>query len=94
MKQLLEHLTSSHTKIDFLLYIGTDSANEPVYEYLNTKKALTHFSEDKKMYVCVLGKQPSNAHYYLDDVDDFSLLINMLKVQTLKRKKTRSTNNL
>ena len=53
---------SQSLKIDYLLYIGTDTGNEIVYNYLKSKKADQFFNQnDSKKYICTLGKKPSCA---------------------------------
>ena len=60
----MKKLPQQSQKVDFLLYIGSDSSNEPVYEYLHSNKV--SLNVDHKKYVCVLGKKPSKAQYYVE----------------------------
>ena len=91
LKVLLDKAAAS-CKIEWLLYIGADTANEKVYTYLNSKKCEHYFARgDNQKFICTLGKQPhSHAPYYVDDVEEVKLLVNRLRVSTQKRKKTRS----
>jgi len=87
-----------YSKIDFLLYVGADSSDEPVFEYLKqqTKQSTKsqYFSSDCHTNLCILGKKPSKADFYVDEIERLAVLINKLGVETKKRKKNRSYNNL
>lgn len=41
-----------------------------------------------------MGKKPSKADFYVDEIEKLAVLINKLGVETKKRKKNRSYNNL
>lgn len=82
------------SKIDFLLYIGVDSGNEKAYNFLKSRRSDVFFNRDHVKYICTLGKKPSNANYYIDDIDEVKFLINKLRHSTQKRKKTRSYSDL
>lgn len=74
-----------------MLYIGTDTGNEIVYNFLKQKRVDPFFSiTDNRKYICTLGKKPSCALNYLDDIDEVRFLMNKLRHSTQKRKKTRS----
>jgi len=70
------------SKIDFLLYIGVDSGNEKAYNFLKSKRSDVFFNRDHVKYICTLGKKPSNANYYIDDIDEVKFLINKLRHST------------
>ena len=85
------------SKVDFLLYIGADTSDEPCFEQLKelTKAPRSKFfSPDCSSFLCILGKKPSKADFYVDEQEKLSLLINKLGQETKKRKKNRSYNNL
>lgn len=74
-----------------MLYIGTDTGNEVVYNYLKSKRCDKFFNDkDCKKYICTLGKKPSCASYFVDDIDEVRYLLNKMRHSTQKRKKTRS----
>lgn len=93
MKKLLEK-ASANTKIDYILYIGVDTDNERTYSFLNSERSDVYFSREHAKYVCTLGKKPSSAHYYLDDIEEVKYIINRLRHSTQKRKRTRSYSDL
>jgi len=41
-----------------------------------------------------LGKKPSKADYYVDEIEKLAILISKIGAETKKRKKSRSYNNL
>lgn len=94
LKELIEEKFS---KVDFLLYIGADSADEPVFEQLRTllnTQGSDYFSPECQNFLTILGKKPSKADFYMDEPEKLSLLINKLAQETKKRQKNRSFHNL
>lgn len=87
-----------YSRVDFLLYIGADTSDEPVFEQLKqlTKSSTKSkfFSPDCHTFLCILGKKPSKADFYVDEIEKLAILINKLGIETKKRKKNRSYNNL
>ena len=93
LKVLLQKI-SQVTKIDYMLYVGADTGNESVYQFLRAKRIEQYFTRDNKKYICTLGKKPSCAFYYLDDVDEVKFMLSRLKAACQKRKKNRSYSDL
>lgn len=95
LKELAEQM---YSRVDFLLYIGADTSDEPVFEQLKqlTKSSTKSkfFSPDCHTFLCILGKKPSKADFYVDEIEKLAILINKLGIETKKRKKNRSYNNL
>jgi len=90
LRELNKH---SVKKIDFLLYIGADTSDEPVLENLKQKitrasaqdrnsKIKKYFTSDCKNFLCVLGKKPSHASYYVEDKEQVAVLLNKMGGQT------------
>lgn len=81
-----------------MLYIGADSSDEPVFEYLKKQTNMSgksqYFSSDCQTNLCILGRKPSKADFYVDEIDKLAILIKQLGSETKKRKKNRSYNNL
>lgn len=79
-----------------MMYVGSDTGNEVVYNYLKQQKHWAHYFnlDSHRKYLCSVGKRPSNAQYYVDDISEVTLLINKLRHATQKRKKTRSYTDL
>lgn len=69
MKTLLQKISVTN-KIDYLLYLGADTGNESVYNFLLSKRSSElYFTKDTHhKYICTLGKKPSSALYYVDCV--------------------------
>lgn len=81
-----------------MLYIGADTSDEPVFEQLKqlTKSSSKSkfFSQDCHVNLCILGKKPSKADFYVDEIEKLAILINKLGIETKRRKKNRSYNDL
>jgi len=65
--------------LDFVLYIGDDPSNEPVFTYLNelTKSPLVR--QDAKIYTCTVGRKPTQAKYFLSDQGEVSSLLQTIQ---------------
>lgn len=98
LKIFLQELSDqAFSKVDFLLYIGADTSDEPVFEYLKNQiqsSSSQYLSPDCQSFLCILGKKPSKADFYVDEVEKLAVLINKLGVETKKRQKNRSYSNL
>lgn len=79
------------------MYIGADTSDEPVFEYLKQQiqsSESKYLSPDCQSFLCILGKKPSKADFYVDEIEKLSLLINKLGAETKKRQKNRSYSDL
>jgi len=86
---------SLNITIDFLFYLGIDSSDEPVYELLKSEKVKSNYlHQECKSYICSLEKKPSEADYYIEEIDSVRVLLEKLYVETKKRKKIRSYSDL
>ena len=98
MRIFLEELSAqAYSKIDFLLYIGADTSDEPVFKFLKQQvnsKTSKFFSQECHSNLCILGKKPSKADFYVDEIEKLAILISKIGAETKKRKKTRSYSNL
>jgi len=69
--KLLVKLIAKRFPIDFIMYIGDDHGNEPVFNYLNNKKS--HSSKllegNAKVYTCTMGRRATQAKYFLNDTE-------------------------
>ena len=87
--QLLKKLTKT-TKIDWLFYLGNNSDDEAVFEFLKSSKLCKDYlQKDCHKFITVLEKKPSEAEYY---IGEDTLRPYLLKFQnaTQFRKKNRS----
>ena len=65
--QLLQKLTKT-SKIDWLFYLGHDSEDEAVFEFLKSeKRCKQYFQKDCQKFIAVLEKKPSQAQFYIED---------------------------
>ena len=82
MKLILKHATTqADRKIDFLLFIGSDLRDERSFQYFKTQTAqqddqnTKFFENDCKTQLCIIGKRPSNAVFYIESETQVAHLI-------------------
>ena len=86
---------SKNNKIDFMIYLGNDSGDEAVYELLKSKKVNEEYFHQKcERYICISEKKPTEADYYIEDLDSVRSLLEKFWTNTQKRKKIRSYSDL
>ena len=74
---------------DFILCIGDDASDEKMFRFLKMKqKEIKSCNQKAKLISITVGKKPSEAEYYVNNVKDVQELINKL---TLKIAKSVST---
>lgn len=56
-------------------------------------KTSKFFNQDCYSNLCILGKKPSKADFYVDEIEKLAILINKVGIETKKRKKSRSYSN-
>jgi hypothetical protein len=50
--------------------LGNDSEDEAVFEFLKSERAnADFFAQPCSKYICVLEKKPSEADFYIEDLD-------------------------
>ena len=92
--------TRSDRKIDFLVFIGSDQRDERYFEYFkqitqaDALKQSEFFSTELATRLCIIGRRPSNADYYMDSENQVAYLIQKLGFTNNSRKKNRSYSNL
>lgn len=75
IEQLLKKVTRT-SKIDWLFYLGNDSADELVFEFLKSdKRCDQYFQKDSHKYMSVLEKKPSQAEFYIEDSEMVRLFL-------------------
>jgi len=90
----------SDRKIDFLVFIGSDQRDERYFEYFKpitqaeALKSSEFFSPELATRLCIIGRRPSNADYYMDSENQVAYLIQKLGFTNNSRKKNRSYSNL
>ena len=56
---------------DFILAIGDDTSDEEMFKYLNSiQNFVTNKNENTKIFSCTIGRKPSTAKYYLNEVPE------------------------
>lgn len=95
MVNLLLEKISQNSLIDFLFYMGIDSSDEPVYELLKSEKVREKYLQHScQSFVCSLEKKPSEAEFYVEEIDSVRILLEKMQSEIKKRKKIRSYSDL
>ncbi len=56
---------------DFILTIGDDTSDEEMFKYLNSvQHHIGSFKEDTNIFTCTIGRKPSSAKYFLNEVHE------------------------
>ena len=71
-KRLLASMASRGTPPDFVLCIGDDKSDEDMFESI----ADAVVAPSAEVFACTVGRKPSKAKYYLEDIGD---VIHMLE---------------
>ena len=75
--------------------MGIDSSDEPVCELLKSEKVETKYLKNPcSKFVCSLEKKPSEADYYIEEIDTVRILLEKMQTEIKKRKKIRSYSDL
>ena len=70
---------------DFILCIGDDASDEKMFRYLKLKQnEIKSFNPKAKLISITVGKKPSEADYYVNNVKDVQELINKLTLKLAK----------
>jgi trehalose 6-phosphate synthase/phosphatase len=67
LEHALSTLKSINKPADFVLAIGDDSSDEPMFERLSSMKKNRSFVSLKSTYGVTVGKKPTHANSYIDD---------------------------
>ena len=73
---------SANQKIDFILYIGADEQNETVFNFLNKKRSEQYFMKGGDTFISVIGRQITQAQYYIESTDEVTNVLGVLKNAT------------
>ena len=79
-EQLVEKMLQGKI-FDFVFFIGNDSSDEPVFEKLKNQNS-SFFQKDCEKFLCILEKKPSNADFYIENIDQIRLLFEKFLYKT------------
>jgi len=65
IRGVLESVKEIKGDIDFVLCIGDDTADEPMFQIINSL-----ITEVYSAFTCIVGRKPSRARYYVNDYKD------------------------
>jgi hypothetical protein len=75
--------------------MGIDSSDEPVFELLKSEKVKSKYLKQQcSSFICSLEKKPSEADYYIEEIDTVRILLEKMQIEIKKRKKIRSYSDL
>ena len=83
-------------KIDFIFVVGDDNTDEEIFKYLKSaEKYFTNFGKRVKTFTTVIGKKPSEAKYYFNEVNDcIETLELLIRYNVSDKKENLSTRDL
>ena len=71
LSQILTKEFKEEIKPDFILAIGDDTSDEEMFKYVNSiKNNVMLFKESEDIYTCTIGRKPSSAQFYLNEVQE------------------------
>ena len=60
---------------DFVVCIGDDRSDEEMFESIATTLSAQSLSVSAEIFACTVGRKPSKAKYFLDEVSDVVKLL-------------------
>ena len=60
---------------DFVVCIGDDRSDEEMFESITTTLSAQSSSISTEVFACTVGRKPSKAKYFLDEVSDVVKLL-------------------
>jgi len=71
LSHILKNEFIESTKPDFIITIGDDTSDEEMFKYLNSvKNHVSNYKENAKIFTCTIGRKPSSAQFYLNEVHE------------------------
>lgn len=61
--------------LDFVVCIGDDRSDEEMFESISTTLSAQSSSMSTEVFACTVGRKPSKAKYFLDEVSDVVKLL-------------------
>eukprot|EP00742_Colponemidia_sp_Colp-10_P008648 GILJ01009382.1.p1 GENE.GILJ01009382.1~~GILJ01009382.1.p1 ORF type:complete len:1037 (-),score=136.84 GILJ01009382.1:160-3270(-) len=105
VEKILSKISATRGEVDFVLCIGDDRSDEDMFSALNSRipkvgtgssSSLHSLSsmQNVPIYTTTVGKKPSHAHYFLNDMEEVLMVLEALRNQSTKASRTRSTNDM
>ena len=91
---VVDHFSDRGWFPDFVMYCGDDSSDEPAFEAVNSRFGEAAGDGDGGCFTCTVGKKPSEAQYFVHDVDDLHSLLASLSLVCRREQNRRSAPNL
>lgn len=72
---------------DFIFALGDSTSDEEMFKYLSSVYGqLTYFKDNIKVFPCTIGRKPSSANYYLNEINEvLESLENLVQANSLTK---------
>lgn len=71
LSQIIKNEFMEKNSPDFIFSIGDDTSDEEMFRYLNSvNNQLTYLKDNIKVFPCTIGRKPSSAKYFLNEVPE------------------------
>lgn len=71
LSQVLIRMFQSKSEPDFIFTIGDGISDEEMFNYINSvQNSLSYLNEKMKIFTCTIGRKPSAAKYYLNEIHE------------------------
>lgn len=94
LDHIISMLYSQCGGVDFVLCIGDDSADEYMFSALQERFGSSPQGNGPSVFTTVVGRKPSNAHFYLNDPDEVLELCQSLRLHSTRANRNRSMGDL
>ena len=94
LDHMISLLYSNSGGVDFVLCIGDDSADEYMFQALQSRFGGSAQPHAPAVFTTVVGRKPSAAHYFLNDADEVLELCQSLRLHSTRANRNRSMGDL
>eukprot|EP00826_Nyctotherus_ovalis_P017110 TRINITY_DN1500_c0_g1_i3.p1 TRINITY_DN1500_c0_g1~~TRINITY_DN1500_c0_g1_i3.p1 ORF type:complete len:784 (-),score=250.70 TRINITY_DN1500_c0_g1_i3:158-2509(-) len=94
---ILDEVHKRKGNVDFVLAIGDDTSDEPMFRTINAinkEKQAGKLDKDSVLFTCTIGRKPSYARYYVNDYKEAVALLKVLERYSIKIPRNKSADNL
>jgi trehalose 6-phosphate synthase/phosphatase len=94
LEHLLTVLQSKGISVDFVMAVGDDASDEPMFEQINTIRQSSAKEKIKYLYSVAVGKKPTAADAYVNDTSSVMELLSCLVKSAAYEKRYHSVVDL
>eukprot|EP00002_Diphylleia_rotans_P019351 TRINITY_DN3747_c0_g1_i1.p1 TRINITY_DN3747_c0_g1~~TRINITY_DN3747_c0_g1_i1.p1 ORF type:complete len:678 (-),score=136.85 TRINITY_DN3747_c0_g1_i1:69-2102(-) len=92
MERITQESLVEEQKFDFILAMGDDRADEDMFSYL--KARFTGPSEQTSVFSVTVGRKPSHAHFFVEDVEESKEVLQAIRISAAKTGRVQSSMEL